>query len=390
MKTRGSHTITKDLVLPNPGGTTPIKGRVSYTDADGKTHWEDVHAVEVEDRVYPYIGSLVTSNTKLYISIVEDADGTAITDTAQWSLFSDASGSAATGLKAIDDGNGTAWILIGKDSANYGPAGKGSINFSDSTAPSSVMGPTGEYSAAFGKDIRLPFNHTLAIGLNINGVVERGYNAANLIISDGDLTINSAFSNSIVNAYSSVIGTPGAVSANVWYTSMATGWNLDIPAARGSGYVGIGLKGSAPACFVVGQANIDLTVTPADANSSQNSLNPRFIVGTGTWNTNPAPGSGVRGTGFWVRSDGSSFFPALTDLLIDEAGDDSAITKGWHKNQAATKLNEYTVATLPGTPSLGDIAFVTDASSPLYLNSVSGGGATNCPVFYDGINWVCH
>lgn len=53
------------------------------------------------------------------------------------------------------------------------------------------------------------------------------------------------------------------------------------------------------------------------------------------------------------------------------------------------KFKAYTVGTLP-TGTIGDMAYVTDASAPTYLATVSGGGAVVCPVFYNGTNWVAH
>lgn len=47
----------------------------------------------------------------------------------------------------------------------------------------------------------------------------------------------------------------------------------------------------------------------------------------------------------------------------------------------------YTVATLPGG-SVGDIAYVTDATAPTYLGALVGGGAVKTPVFYNGAAWV--
>jgi hypothetical protein len=51
------------------------------------------------------------------------------------------------------------------------------------------------------------------------------------------------------------------------------------------------------------------------------------------------------------------------------------------------RLTSYTVATLPAG-TLGDTAFVTDATAPTYLGTLTGGGAVNCPVFYNGSNWI--
>jgi len=47
----------------------------------------------------------------------------------------------------------------------------------------------------------------------------------------------------------------------------------------------------------------------------------------------------------------------------------------------------YTVATLPAGTQ-GDRAYVTDATAPTYLGTLTGGGAVACPVFYDGTNWI--
>lgn len=50
----------------------------------------------------------------------------------------------------------------------------------------------------------------------------------------------------------------------------------------------------------------------------------------------------------------------------------------------------YSVATLPTTAIMGDMAYVTDAVAPTYLNSLTGGGSIKCPVFYNGTIWVSH
>ena len=47
----------------------------------------------------------------------------------------------------------------------------------------------------------------------------------------------------------------------------------------------------------------------------------------------------------------------------------------------------YTVATLPAGTQ-GDRTYVTDATTPTYLGTLTGGGAVKCPVFYNGLAWV--
>lgn len=55
---------------------------------------------------------------------------------------------------------------------------------------------------------------------------------------------------------------------------------------------------------------------------------------------------------------------------------------------AQMRLKGYTVATLPGSPTQGDTAFVTDSLTPVTLAIVAGGGASVVTVFYNGTNWI--
>lgn len=57
---------------------------------------------------------------------------------------------------------------------------------------------------------------------------------------------------------------------------------------------------------------------------------------------------------------------------------------------ATVAVGEYTVATLPVAPATGSMAYVTDATAPTYLGTLTGGGAVVCPVFYNGTAWVSH
>lgn len=51
------------------------------------------------------------------------------------------------------------------------------------------------------------------------------------------------------------------------------------------------------------------------------------------------------------------------------------------------QLTGYTVATLPAG-TVGDRAYVTDATAPTYLGALTGGGAVVCPVFRNATVWV--
>ncbi|MGF6433478.1 hypothetical protein ABIE91_008698 [Bradyrhizobium elkanii] len=49
---------------------------------------------------------------------------------------------------------------------------------------------------------------------------------------------------------------------------------------------------------------------------------------------------------------------------------------------------DYTVATLPSSPTRGDRAFVHDATAITFASVVAGGGANWVPVVYNGANWL--
>jgi hypothetical protein len=53
----------------------------------------------------------------------------------------------------------------------------------------------------------------------------------------------------------------------------------------------------------------------------------------------------------------------------------------------ALELKGYLVASLP-VGTVGDKAYVTDATSPTYLGTLTGGGSVICPVFYNGSAWI--
>ena len=51
------------------------------------------------------------------------------------------------------------------------------------------------------------------------------------------------------------------------------------------------------------------------------------------------------------------------------------------------QLASFTVATLPSSPETGDIAYVTDALTPVWNATVVGGGSVKVLVQFDGSNW---
>ena len=62
----------------------------------------------------------------------------------------------------------------------------------------------------------------------------------------------------------------------------------------------------------------------------------------------------------------------------------AAINSGFPKT-----LDGYTVATLPASPSVGQMAYVTDGTAGLSWGAnVSGGHSTTYLVWWQGLNWT--
>ena len=78
---------------------------------------------------------------------------------------------------------------------------------------------------------------------------------------------------------------------------------------------------------------------------------------------------------------------AFIDLQVAGSSKFKVDNAGRVINTNVVRLKGYTVAGLPAG-TVGDTAYVTDALAPTLLNTVVGGGAVTCTVFYNGANWV--
>ena len=97
--------------------------------------------------------------------------------------------------------------------------------------------------------------------------------------------------------------------------------------------------------------------------------------------------SGIAGN--WVLTSVGSGENLLLDLKVSNINKFKVDIGGSVVSQGTITTKGYTVATLP-TGTVGMNAYVTDALAPTYLTTIVGGGAVNCPVFFDGTNWVAH
>jgi hypothetical protein len=100
-------------------------------------------------------------------------------------------------------------------------------------------------------------------------------------------------------------------------------------------------------------------------------------------NTQITPGNiFYRGTNFSINIKEPLDSPSGTSTTFD-------VNLPRRAGEMAMKDIGYTVATLPAG-TVGDTAYVTDATTPTYLGALTGGGAVHTPVFRNATIWVSH
>ena len=269
-----------------------------------------------------FIDSSLTGIGEVTLSLSATGDSTSLTGLRGDNTW------GTLGLEALDEGNGTGWRLIGRDPANYGNIGLNATDLSISNSASSTKGSIGTGSLTLGLNNENPLDYSIVSGINTTITVTNPYHNGNFITGENNTIYNNMYNN-IIGGFRNTIGTNGAtLEQAIVYDSIAVGDNLNMYAARNSGMIGQALSGGSVGATIVGVANVDLTTSIANAFTANfNNYGPRFIVGTGIWN--PQNNTGTRANGFVVMSDGTATFPELSNALIDSAGADSAVTKGW-------------------------------------------------------------
>lgn len=122
------------------------------------------------------------------------------------------------------------------------------------------------------------------------------------------------------------------------------------------------------------------------------SFSASYVVGMNVRSTGTNIGSLNVDLGARLGIKGSGATSASTSLLVQNSSGTEAFRIKDNQDaifSGTVTLKGYTVATLPAG-TVGMNAYVTDALAPTYLTTVVGGGAVNCPVFFDGTNWVAH
>lgn len=88
MKIRGTVKITKDLIAPITGTSVAKDGKYGMTDVDGRMRWSDLIIAEVDiNETYQKSVLVLDASGESFISIVNGASGSALSDLAVWKPF---------------------------------------------------------------------------------------------------------------------------------------------------------------------------------------------------------------------------------------------------------------------------------------------------------------
>ena len=121
------------------------------------------------------------------------------------------------------------------------------------------------------------------------------------------------------------------------------------------------------------------TVTDFTATSGQTTFSVSYTVGYIDVYRN-----GVRlANGDYTATNGTSIVLSAACY----SGDIVETVSYTNMNLTSQVMSGYTVATLP-VGIIGLRAYVTDAVSPTFLGTLTGGGSITTPVFYNGTAWV--
>ena len=251
---------------------------------------------------------------------------------------------AASGFEALDEGNGIAWRLIGRDPLNSGPLGLDALDAGRRYSPSSVFGPTGDFSRDFGEDSIISGYGAFGNGwmLQLTNTYTHGIGWINA--SDG-------YASLIGGAYNTEIN--GTIGQNLIYGNGNLPDNLRACLIVGIALTGIANVGTA----IMGCANLNTGVA---ATPGSNPLAPMITIGNGTHTTPPAApwAALVRSNLLVGLRNGQLLVPSTTVSIIDAAGvDEILITKGWANSKFVT--NTVAIAT-------GSVLLINNVLGTLY------------------------
>lgn len=135
-----------------------------------------------------------------------------------------------------------------------------------------------------------------------------------------------------------------------------------------------------------GAANLRLGAADAAAPVAQTLSVQSVVAGTTNTAGTNFTFTGSQGTG--TGAGGSLIFQVAPAASSGSAQNALATALTIASNRTVIVGAAFTVATLPAAGTQGRRAWVTDATVPTFLGTLTGGGSVVCPVFDNGTAWV--
>lgn len=250
------------------------------------------------------------------------------TTTADLFLIEDATGVNAppselpTGLERINEGNGDAWRLIGRDPAFRLNAGANSVDFASSSA--ATFGTSGTNSFSVGEDNIASGYGAITMGsvLTATGVLATVF---------GFLNETSGYA-SFMQGYNNVEQSPTGFSMTVGHSNLNKG--------NASLMTGVALESNnGVGTFICGAANAVVN----GSNNGSSATQPMIIIGNGT-HTTPVGAAWVatsRSNLLVGLRNGTFILPSTSIATIDgEATGKQVITREWIEAQGFLTIGQ--------------------------------------------------
>ncbi len=391
--------------------------------------------------IYNTLPSFSGNTTDYSIPLHEiQSDGAYMTDMDTYLTLEGAA--SATGLEAIDEGNGIGWAIIGREAANYGSVGLNAKDLSYSANDSVQGGATGGASFASGwdntssGDVSASFNDSnLSSGW---GSFSTGWST----VASGDGSFTGGHDTLASGDYSQAFGVEtiaGNIGAHAegegseahGYASHAEGFYTNVPVTASYAHaegqetaVGAGAEAAhaegyqSTASGIYSHAEGKGTIAQ---NPSQHSAGT-YNVGTANdtiHETGIGANAGARANAFEIYDDGRIRAPALTPALHDDPSslvtkefvggqtitEDTTKTVGagqdfetlqealdWATNVDTVGKGKITLTIDDGTHELNPPTSASDATAYIVLNQLilksASETAANCIITYNNTNEV--
>jgi hypothetical protein len=283
-------------------------------------------------------------------------------------------------FEKIDEGNGEGIVIRNRFAGNYGNIGLAAIDFSTSSSSSSVLGATGAYSFAIGRNVRASgfdaiaiagaFSETISAKATGDGSIAIGRNTISSgndsCAISGGAAITTASSNNTMALHGGTASASSAFAIGIGVTGGLSIPGSSLASGNYSAVIGLGESSGeySKSISLLGNAKsfaeTIMGTYPDDSPAplSTNSFNPLdklFSIGNGS--------SGVlKSNALTILKNGTITTPSLTINLIDTASEKVLVTKEYLSRQ-----REITSSTTIANSDNGQTIFINNGATPITI-----------------------